>query len=159
MIFGGFVTFRQISRSIIEQGEKAHELWVLGFGSAGQFLWLSLHYGIQIKPDFLVLKTLHGLTVASLWTVPRIQQELAFFPSFHTFSPLTLQNLFFCLSLPYTCFVIHQSTHTNRTQRQQQKANSYSHRISLLHLIFSSISLPFCYCFLFALGSLLMPWL
>lgn len=158
MILGSFVTFRQISRSVIEQEEKTHELWVLVFGSAGQFHWLPLRYGIQIKPDLLVLKTLHRLTVASLWTVP--YSTSAGFLS--VLSPILTSNIakpLFGRSLPYTCFVTHQSTHTNQTQRQQQNANSYSHRTSFLRLIFPSISLPLCYCFLFALGSLLMPWL
>lgn len=151
MISGSFVTFRQISRSVIEQEEKTHELWVLGFGSAGQFHWLPLRYGIQIKPDLLVLKT---LTVASLWTVPYSTSA----GLLSVLSPILTSNIakpLFGRSLPCTCFV----THTNRTQRQQQNANSYSHRTSFLRLIFPSISLPFCYCFLFALGSLLMPWL
>lgn len=88
---------------------------------------------------------------------PCIQEVLAFFPSFHTFSPLTVQKL--SPSTPYTCFVIYQSTHTNRTQQQQQKANSYSHKISFLHLILPPISLPSYNCLLFALIPLLMPWL
>lgn len=60
---------------------------------------------------------------------------------------------------PCICFVSHQSTHTNKTQQQQQKANSCSHKVSFCHLIFPSISLPFHSCSPFALVPLLMSWL
>lgn len=148
----------QFQDIVIEQGEKTHELWILGFASAGQFHWLSLHYGIQIKTDFPVLKTLHGLSLANLWTVAPVLKKywLSFRPFTHSHLWLSKNSL---PQLPTPALWFTSPPTQTKLNNSNKKQTPTPTKSSFLHLILPPISLPSYNCLLFALIPLLMPWL